>query len=175
MRIEGADRVGQERLLRYCARPPFALTHLHQRDAGHPVYRNPKPARTTAPGARPAALVLTPLELITKIVALVPHPRAHRHRYYGVLAPNASLQSVVTALAPAAVPLAPPTRGQTEKLAPHKIPGRTDIGRTRVIEILECLDQFGVTQRTGDRRALRKSFEPIRVPVIKRSADKRVR
>ena len=71
------------------------------------VYRNPKPVRTTAPGARPAALVPTPLELITKIAALVPPPRAHRHRTYGGLAPNTSLRSVVTALAPAAVPLAP--------------------------------------------------------------------
>ena len=99
VRIEGANRVGQERLLRYCARPPFALTHLHQRDAGHPVYRNPKPVRGMAPGARPAALVLTPLELITKIAALVPPPRAHRHRYYGVLAPNARLRAAVTAQA----------------------------------------------------------------------------
>ena len=72
VRIEGADRTGLERLLRYCARPPFAL-------------------------------VLTPLELITKIAARVPPPRAHRHRYYGVLAPNAPLRSVVTALASAAV------------------------------------------------------------------------
>ena len=107
VRIEGADRTGLERLLRYCARPPFALEHLHQRDAEHLVYRNPKPARGTAPGTRPAALVLTPLELITKITALVPPPRAHRHRYYGVLAPNAPLRAVVTALAPAAVPPAP--------------------------------------------------------------------
>ena len=99
---------------RTCARPPFALEHLHQRDAGHVVYRNPKPVRTTAPGARPAALVLTPLELITKIAALVPPPRAHRHRYYGVLAPNASLRSVVTALAPAAVPPAPASAASSE-------------------------------------------------------------
>ena len=42
VRIEGADRIGLEPLLRYCARPPFALTHLHQCDAGHPVTRNPK-------------------------------------------------------------------------------------------------------------------------------------
>ena len=77
VRIEGANRVGQERLLRYCARPPFALTHLHQRDAGHLVYRHPKPVRGMAPGARPAALVPTPLELITKIAALVP-PRCSR-------------------------------------------------------------------------------------------------
>jgi hypothetical protein len=67
VRIEGADRTGLERLLRYCARPPFALEHLHQRDAEHLVYRNPKPVRGTAPRTRPAALVLTPLELITKI------------------------------------------------------------------------------------------------------------
>lgn len=38
VRIEGNDRAGLERLLRYCARPPFALEHLQQRDAGHLVY-----------------------------------------------------------------------------------------------------------------------------------------
>jgi len=42
-------------------------------------------------------LVLTPLELIDKIAALVPPPRVHRHRYYGVLAPNAPLRAAVTA------------------------------------------------------------------------------
>ena len=115
VRVEGTDRVGLERLLRYCARPPFALAHLHQRDAEHLVYRNPKPAHTTAPGARPAALVLTPLELITKIAALVPPPRAHRHRYYGVLAPNAALRAVVTALAPAAVSPAPTSAASSEE------------------------------------------------------------
>ena len=31
---------------------------------------------------------LTPLELIDRIAALVPPPRTHRHRYFGVLAPN---------------------------------------------------------------------------------------
>jgi Putative transposase len=45
-------------------------------------------------------LVLTPLELIAKVAALVPPPRVHRHRYYGVLAPNAPLRAAVTALAP---------------------------------------------------------------------------
>ena len=33
--------------------------------------------------------------------ALVPPPRTHRHRYFGVLAPNASLRAVVTAMAQA--------------------------------------------------------------------------
>ena len=37
-------------------------------------------------------LLLTPLELIERLAALIPPPRRHRHRYYGVLAPNAPLR-----------------------------------------------------------------------------------
>ena len=96
--IEGNDRAGLERLLRYCARPPFALEHLHQHDAEHVVYHNPKPHQ-----GGPRELVLTPLELIDKIAALIPPPRTHRHRYYGVLAPNAPMRAAVTALAPLAI------------------------------------------------------------------------
>ena len=62
--IEGTDRPGLERLLRYCARPPFALEHLQQRDAEHLVYRSPKPR----PNGQ-SELVLTPLELVDKIAA----------------------------------------------------------------------------------------------------------
>lgn len=118
--IEGTDRRGLERLLRYCARPPFALEHLQERDAGHLVYRSPKP-RPDGPSER----VLTPLELIDKIAALVPPPRAHRHRYYGVLAPNAFLRAAVTALAPVTT-IAPPTASAaaaTEE-APHRAVAR---------------------------------------------------
>ena len=46
--------------------------------------------------------VLTPLELIDRIAQLVPQPRTHRHRYYGVLAPNSPLRATVTAMAPVA-------------------------------------------------------------------------
>jgi hypothetical protein len=67
---------------------------LHQHDAEHLLYDIAKPRPD-----RPRALVLTPLELIDKIAALVPPPRIHRHRYYGVLAPNAPLRAAVTALA----------------------------------------------------------------------------
>ncbi len=49
-------------------------------------------------------LHLTPLELIERIAALVPPPRTHRHRYFGVLAPNSSLRAAVTALAAPAHP-----------------------------------------------------------------------
>jgi hypothetical protein len=66
-------------------------------------------------------LVLTPRDVIDKIVTLVPPPRVHRHRYYGVLAPNAPLRAAVTALAPMPVP-AP--AADTPDEAPHRAAAR---------------------------------------------------
>ncbi len=43
-------------------------------------------------------LLLTSLDLIVRLAALMPPPGRHRHRYYGVLAPNAPLRAQVTAL-----------------------------------------------------------------------------
>jgi hypothetical protein len=55
-------------------------------------------------GAKVDELHLTPLELIDRIAALVPPPRTHRHRYFGVLVPNSPLRAAVTALATPAQP-----------------------------------------------------------------------
>ena len=99
VRIEAADRAGLERLLRYCARPPFAMDRLKQR-ASVLVYRCGKGHTEPLQSDKYSGeLVLTPLELIDRIAQLVPPPRTHRHRYYGVLAPNSPLRAAVTALA----------------------------------------------------------------------------
>jgi hypothetical protein len=94
VRIEAHDRQGLERLLRYCARPAFALERLREIDPEHLVYESVKPG----PGGS-VSLMLTPLELIERLAALIPPPRRHRHRYFGVLAPNSPLRSAVTARA----------------------------------------------------------------------------
>ena len=109
MRIEGDDRAGLERLLRYCARPPFALERLHAlagvASLASPdarlLYRFPKPT----PDGR-TEIVLSPLQLLERLVAFVPPPRMHRHRYHGVLAPHAGLRPAVVAIgrAPADTP-----------------------------------------------------------------------
>jgi hypothetical protein len=106
IRIEGPDRAGLERLLRYCARPPFALERLEQVADNQLVYRFPKPQPDGSTQLR-----LTPLELIERLAALIPPPRLHRHHYHGVLAPNAPLRAQVIALArqpPASLPEAAP-------------------------------------------------------------------
>ena len=50
-------------------------------------------------GAKVDELHLTPLDLVERIAALVPPPRTHRHRYFGVLAPNSPHRAAVTAMA----------------------------------------------------------------------------
>ena len=96
--IPGRDRAGLERLLRYCARPPFALERLEANGYGAPggeriVYRLPHPAPDGT-----TALSLTPLEFLERLALLIHPPRIHRHRYHGVLAPNAKLRDQVIAL-----------------------------------------------------------------------------
>jgi hypothetical protein len=62
-------------------------------------------ARSCRARRRPG-LHLTPLELIDRIAALIPPPRTHRHRYFGVLAPNSLLRAAVTAMAAAPIHVA---------------------------------------------------------------------
>jgi hypothetical protein len=101
VRIEGDDRHGIERLVRYCARPPFALNRLHAAE-GNDALSSPE-ARLLyrLPGPTPdgrTVLLLSPLELLQRLARLVPPPRIHRHRYHGVLAPNARLRPHVVAM-----------------------------------------------------------------------------
>ena len=96
-RIEENDREGLERLLRYCARPSFALERIEEVDSETIIYHSPDSSEEGATQLR-----LTPFELIARIAALIPPPRLHRHRYFGVLAPNALLRDQVTALAQSA-------------------------------------------------------------------------
>jgi hypothetical protein len=55
-----------------------------------------QPARPTPDGR--TLLALSPLEFLETLSRLIPPPRVHRHRYHGVLAPNARLRARVVAL-----------------------------------------------------------------------------
>jgi len=103
---------GLEHLLRYWARPPFALERLSMtRDASgratkvRYVLPRHKAANWVGPGrsrtsTRPGAngvVELTPFEFLDRLADLVPPPRKHRHRYHGVFAPNHKLRRAVTA------------------------------------------------------------------------------
>ncbi len=58
---------GLERLLRYCARPPFACARL-RKEGANLMHRCAKQHSQPA-GGKVAELILTPLELIDRIAA----------------------------------------------------------------------------------------------------------
>ncbi len=84
-RIAADDRAGLERLIRYATRPPLAAGRLQIVDDERLTFRLKTPWSDGT-----THLVLSPLELIEKLAALVPPPRLNLVRYHGVLAPNAS-------------------------------------------------------------------------------------
>jgi hypothetical protein len=84
------DRHGLERLVRYCARPPLSQERLGRLNDETLVYSLRKP---TIDGR--TELILTPLELLDRLSKLITPPRVHKHRYCGVLAPNAKLRKAV--------------------------------------------------------------------------------
>jgi len=87
-RLAANDRAGLERMGRYLARPPIAMDRLSQLDDGRLQLRLKRPWRDGT-----MAFVFTPHELIERLVAIVPRPRAHLVRYSGVLAPSPALLS----------------------------------------------------------------------------------
>jgi hypothetical protein len=83
------DDRARERLVRYCARPPFALERLSLLPDGRIAYRI-KIARKNA-----THRILEPIELLARIAALIPPPRHPFMRYHGVLAPSSKWRRAI--------------------------------------------------------------------------------
>lgn len=74
--VPARERKRLDQLLRYIARPPVATEFLHRRHDGKLLYLF-KPWRDGTRG-----VVLTPSELIEKLVALIPPPQPNVLRYH---------------------------------------------------------------------------------------------
>ncbi|MBI5503795.1 MAG: transposase [Deltaproteobacteria bacterium] len=76
--VAADDRAGLERLCRYVARPPLATERLTRLDDGRILYRMRRRWRDGT-----SHLVFEPQELLARLAALIPPPRAHQVRYFG--------------------------------------------------------------------------------------------
>ena len=88
--IPAGDRDRLERLCRYLARPPIAQDRLTALADGRLRYELKKPWLDGK-----YAIVLEPLELLTRLAAMVPPPRFHMIRFHGVVSSHSSLRSLV--------------------------------------------------------------------------------
>ena len=90
VRCEANDRKGIEQLCRYITRPAISNERLAINREGNAVLKLKTPWRNGA-----THILLTPMEFMQRLAALVPRPRLHLIRFHGVLAPNAKLRSQV--------------------------------------------------------------------------------
>ena len=91
VKIEAWDKDGLERLVRYCARPPFKSENIRIHNSLI-NYRFPKPSHDGR-----LFMTLDPLDFLERISHFIPYPRRHRRHYHGVLAPSSPLRKHVAA------------------------------------------------------------------------------
>ena len=87
VRVQAHDRKRLEQLCRYITRPALPDERGQLNAAGPVELKLKAPWRDAT-----AHLVMSPLEFMQRLAALVPRPRLHLIRFHGVLAPNAKLR-----------------------------------------------------------------------------------
>jgi hypothetical protein len=88
--IAAGDRARLERLAQYWARPPVAMERLEHLDDGRLLYRFKRAWRDGT-----THVILSPLEMLEKLSALIPTPQAHTVRYAGIFAPAAKWRALI--------------------------------------------------------------------------------
>ena len=109
VRCGGDDRQALEQLCRYITSPALANERVQTNAAGQVVLNLKAPWRDGT-----THLVLSPLEFMQRLAALVPRPRLHLICFHGVLAPNAKLPALVV---PQEMPKEPEAPAQEAKPA----------------------------------------------------------
>jgi hypothetical protein len=124
--VTANDRQGLLRLARYGARGPIAESRLSRREDGRYGYET----------KRGVTLVLTAVQLVKRLIALIPPRGLHLTNFHGVLAPAAAARSVgarrVVTPCPTPVP-----KQKSEKKRP-RIDWATLLHRTFACDVWKC-------------------------------------
>ena len=152
--VARGDRRGLERLCRYLCRPAAGNERFEEREDGRVMVRLKTPWSDGT-----THVVLTPLELVEKLVALIAPPRFHMVRYHGAFAPNAAVRASIVP-----TPATPSATGEDEPRCTHS--GRQAYAmlmrRVFAVEIERCAKCGGrettirfVTEKDDIERVLR--------------------
>jgi hypothetical protein len=180
--VDGRDRKRLERLVRYVARPPLSQERLERHGDGRVRLRFKAAWKDGTD-----AILLDPLDFISRLCALVPPPRFHTLRYHGVLSAHATARrEVVPNRTPASgEQLALFTRDDAGALAPPR-PSRHPwswlLRRVFAVDVRSCPDCGGsmllvTIAKTPDEVArvldgrVARARSPPPVPVAQLSID----
>jgi len=142
-------------------RPPLAVERLERLESGRLAYRMKTPWRDGT-----THVIMSDGELVEKLAALVPAPRFHLVRYFGILASAAKQR-------PSIVPVPPPSRvescrhrdsSETEKPHARNYSWSQLMARIFALDVLEC-------PRCGGRMRILAAIED---PSVRCSQDSRL-
>ena len=90
VQIKANERGPLEKLVRYTAHPPIALKRMSETLDGKILYK-----LKTAYSDGTTHILSDRMELVEKIIALIPPPRANLLRYHGVLGANSKIRKLI--------------------------------------------------------------------------------
>ena len=158
--VRAQERDKLERLIRYVARPSLALERLEKTSDGNLIYRLKKAYSDGTTHVKFSAM-----ELIEKLVALIPRPRMHLVRYHGILAPNARLRSRIV---PKVKTETTTTDAEKREVTPQRIAWAKLLKRVFDIDISKCgmcQGQVKVIAAVQDSHVMAKILEHLKMPV----------
>jgi len=158
--VRAQERDKLERLIRYVARPSLALERLEKASDGNLIYRLKKAFSDGTTHVK-----FSPLELIEKLVALIPRPRMHLVRYHGILAPNARLRSRIVPKVKTGMTI---TDAEKRVVTPQRIAWAKLLKRVFDIDISKCgmcQGQVKVIASVQDPAVMAKILEHLKMPV----------
>jgi Putative transposase len=131
VRCAADERLALEQLCRCITRPALANERVQTNAAGQVVLKLETSWRDGT-----THLVMSPLEFMQRLAALMPRPRLHLIRFHGVLAPNAKLREQVVPQEPEA-PAQEAKPAECETNCAHHRPARMSWARLlrRVFEL----------------------------------------
>jgi len=144
----GADQPKElEHLCRYITRPAIANERLKRNRAGQVVLQLKSAFKDGT-----THIVMSPLEFMQRLAALVPRPRLHLIRFHRVLAPNAKLRSKIIPTPPE--PAAEPSndhahahrRTRAHELGPA---AQTGLRHRTLPELRRCLEDHRRHRRSA--------------------------
>jgi hypothetical protein len=92
VRCGAHQRKELERLCRYITRPAIANERLERNPAGQVALQLKRPYRDCT-----THIVMSPLEFMQRLAALLPRPRLQLIRFHGMLAPHVKLRAAIVA------------------------------------------------------------------------------
>jgi hypothetical protein len=141
--------------LRYMGRPPLSSHRLQLAPDGKKLILILK----TSWRDGTSRILLSPFELIERLVALIPAPRKNQVRYHGFLGPNAKARSELVLK-----PMEPPNQGTNTKiLRPNFAELMSKIFGIDILACPRCHSRMQVISFVRDRIAVRDILNSLKM------------